>query len=456
MPLLNVKSKSSTEKDKKIISKTKKSESSYTAVKGIRGGKSLLQRITAVVSALNVYTAKIKDKYEILTDLESIEEYFKDMVKNGEAALDTETSSLDPISCDIAGICLYTPGRKAAYIPLGHISYITLQSVPNQPSKDAVADLFGKYKDNIKWIFHNAKFDIRVMKHKLGVDLNIYWDTQVAAVMLNENEVSKKLKFLYKKYCDPESEESEQYEKLFDGLPFTLIPYSAGYVYAAGDSYKTFALYEFQKQYLNEENLPGPYDVYRNIEIPCIPVTAWMEDNGISFDMDKNEELHNRYHVIRDEREKAVNDIISEYEDDIIKYIRANAKAKLKYPVNINSPLQLSELIYDVIKLTWKGRKNDERGTGEEILQKLDHPLCKAILEYREVDKLISTYIDKLPTMLNPVTGKIHCSFHQNGTVTGRFSSSDPNAQNIPSKNKEIRQMFCASLGHVMVGADYS
>ena len=124
-------------------------------------------------------------------------------------------------------------------------------------------------------------------------------------------------------------------------------------------------------------------------------------------------------------------------------------------PISINSPTQLAILLYDILNVP-PVSKEKPRGTGEEILVDIDLPLCKLILEYRGIYKLLSTYIDKLPETVNPKTNRIHASFNQYGAATGRFSSSDPNLQNIPSHNKDIRQMFRASEGKVLVGSDFS
>ena len=135
-------------------------------------------------------------------------------------------------------------------------------------------------------------------------------------------------------------------------------------------------------------------------------------------------------------------------------YITRNPRS-LSYPINYSSPKQLSILLYDIIKVA-PVSKDNPRGTGEDILVKLNLSVGNAVLKCRGLEKLIGTYIDKLPKDINPKTGKIHASFNLTGTVTGRFSSSDPNLQNIPSHNKEIRKMFVAEEGCVFVGSDYS
>jgi DNA polymerase I-like protein with 3'-5' exonuclease and polymerase domains len=143
------------------------------------------------------------------------------------------------------------------------------------------------------------------------------------------------------------------------------------------------------------------------------------------------------------------------YEKEIQEYKQKNSNHKLSDPINIGSSTQLAILLYDILGIEPPDKKSP-RGTGVDILQKIDNPICKAVLEYRTVSKLITTYIDKLPNCVNPKDGRIHCNFNQYGADTGRFSSSDPNLQNIPSHNKDIRKMFKAQDGYILMSSDYS
>ena len=441
MPLVKKLQKSSREQDTAILDKVNNKQVANMTVKG---GKSILDTINSITAVVNTKLGKYKDKYVVLRTEDEIMLYISKIQANHISALDTETSGLDPISDELAGICLYTPGEKAAYIPYGHISYITQQRVNNQPSKEFLLDVFNSLSD-IKWIFHNAKFDIRVMRNQLGIDLIPYWDTMLASKCIDENE-SAALKNLHLKYCNSSDTESLTYDKLFEGIPFTLVPIKTGYLYAAGDAIKTFELYEYQKTVLNRRNLPGPYNVFMNIEMPTIRVVADMEDRGITLNVEYAKQLSEKYHKQLEENEKAVYDIINNYSVQINKYIKTHPDNKLSNPINISSPTQIAILLYDILGLQ-SPDKNKPRGTGEEILTALDHPLSKVILDYRGTVKLLSTYIDKMPEIVNPKTGRIHCSFNQYGAKTGRFSSDNPNMQNIPSHNKDIRKMFSGNNG---------
>lgn len=147
---------------------------------------------------------------------------------------------------------------------------------------------------------------------------------------------------------------------------------------------------------------------------------------------------------------------LSLYESEIEEYrIKQGSSCKLPEKINPASPEQLSILLYDIMKLPPVSKKKP-RGTGEEILEQFDNPLVTALLKFRKASKLVSTYVDKFPKIINAKTGRIHARFNQLGTITGRFSSDDPNLQNIPSHAKDIRKMFKASDGYVMLSCDYS
>ena len=139
----------------------------------VKGGKSVYERISTIVAVVNTKLGKYKDKYELLRTAEDVRAYVDDIIKFGYGAIDTETSSLEPITTTIAGVCLYVPGRKACYIPFNHVSYVTGVLSSNQVSMpDMAAELRRAEDAGVKWVFHNAKFDIRVCRNQLGVELS--------------------------------------------------------------------------------------------------------------------------------------------------------------------------------------------------------------------------------------------------------------------------------------------
>ena len=432
----------------------KKAKSSITRT-SIKGGGNLSQKIDMMISMAETKLKHYKEDYDLIRDKESLHEYIDLCIKNGECAIDTETTGLNPLLVDIVGVCLYTKGKKAVYIPINHKSHITNVRTSNQLTEKEVAEELKRF--NGKWIMHNSKYDIRVIRHCLGLNLKCYWDTMLAGYCIDENE-SHRLKDLHLKYCDSKDTESLTFDKLFNGIRFDYVPIKVAYLYAAGDAIKTFELYEYQKTVLNRRRLAGPYNVFMNIEMPLVEVVADMEDRGVCLDFEICDKLLEKYTNIRKERLEQANKAISMYQEQIDEYKMKNPNNKLSDPISLSSPTQLAILFYDILKLESPDKKSP-RGTGEEILKHFakgkEKNLCEAILGMRNVDKLLNTYIEKMPNIALK-DGRIHASFNQYGAKTGRFSSSDPNLQNIPSHNKEIRQMFKAQDGYILLGADYS
>lgn len=472
-------SKANDKKALEILSKKKNKKTPVATVVP----KTIKQKVEyAKDLSLQVFGNKL-DKIELVTDPNRIEEYLHNTLKNGILAVDTETNGLDRIDGKIAGICLYTPGEKGIYIPIGHVSYMT-----NQPLKDNVDTWKMKWffdvcnENNVKYILHNAKFDMHILYWMIGVKIIPYWDTLIAGQLLNENEPHG-LKVLYQKYCVRADEEQQvaKFNTLFNGIEFNSIPPSVGYMYAAFDPIMTYELYKFQEQYLDKEvgqycyrkGLERVADVFREIEMPLIEVVFDMEVQGVDIDTDLAKELKDKYTYY-------MNLAVDNFKAQIIELEVAGAfdELRVKHPdkfnkiselgdinINIASNAQLVILFYDVLKLD---PPKGQRSVGEEQLKQLHHPLVDCILEYRGMSKLLSTYIEAIPNHIAKKDGKLHANFNQYGAKTGRFSSSDPNLQNIPSKTKklsdgtvidaghDIRQMFIAGEGNVIIGGDFS
>lgn len=444
--------RSTRQADSAIIARCGQTKSAPISLKG---GKGIMSAISSASAIVTMKLGKYADDYIVLRDDASVIAYFDKIIENTEGAIDTETTSLDPINCTIAGVCLYTPAMKPAYIPINHVSHITNVPLSNQVSAELVgAQIIRAGKALVKWIMHTANYDVRVIKHQLGVPILCYWDVYIGARLLNENEPAG-LKDWHIKYCDSKDTEALSFEKLFAGIPFTLVPISIAYLYAAGDGLKTYEVYQYQKQFLNRRTLPGVFHVFMNLEMPLIPVVTEMEDAGIAYDEEFGKYLSDKYNAMLIERAEAFYKVASMYQKELDAYKTSHPNHILDDPILITSPDQIAVLLYDV--LGYKSPEKDKpRGTGEDILLKLDVPLSKAILDYRETSKLLTTYVDKMPKILDPNTGRIHCKFNQVGAGTGRFSSSEPNMQNIPSHNKEIRKMFKATDGYCFISCDLS
>lgn len=426
-------------------------------------GGGLIETIARINALVNSKLGKYADEYEyyLEEDKDKFVRYIDKCIENGCVAIDTETTGLNPITDKIVGMSLYTPGLKAIYIPIHHISYITGVEVEGQLKKSFLKEQLCRLTDGVRIIMYNAKFDLRVIKNQLGVTLHCYFDCHLAAMCLNENEPHG-LKNLHSKYVLDGKEDEFAFGKLFDGITFDYVPIRTGYIYAARDAIDTYELYEWQLPYLTKDNelckeydLVGVSNVFWNIEMPCIDVLADMEDTGIAFDLNYAKELSEKYHKRAEENVEEFYKILDMYSDEIKKFKSSNPSqgSKLSDPINISSPTQLAILFYDILKVNADEKLG--RSTGVEALEKIDNPLCKAILDVRATEKLLSTYIDKLPECILS-DGRIHCSINQYGAKTGRMSSDSPNLQNIPSHNKDIRKMFVASEGCLLMSADFS
>ena len=448
------------ESDSQVLQKLKTAQPKAVTVRG--GGKGgIANQIASITDVVDKYLGKYKDVYQPIQDLGVLHDYISECIGNGYISIDTETDGLDPLQNHIAGICIYTPNQKGSYIPLNHINYITNEPLKHQLIVDDVAKEFDRLLKAKPYIdMFNSSFDIRVLRNQANIkDIYCTWDGYLAQRLLNENEPSNALKKLHQKYILNGEEDEFRFDELFRGVVFTKIPISTAYLYASHDPVVTKELCDYQRQFMradsDRDDMKRLYWVMDKIEMPLVKVVADMEDMGIKLDLSYNEMLKEKYHKLLDDAENEFYDVCSHYQKQIDTYVAKNPNAKLDTPINISSPTQLAILLYDILGIDTVDKKSP-RGTGVEILTKIDNDIAKAVLKYRGVEKLISTYIDKLPECVNPNDGRVHCKFNQYGADTGRMSSSDPNLQNIPSHNSEIRQMFVASDGYVLMSSDYS
>ena len=419
-----------------------------------------------VDKTLGVY----KDKTQVIKSKLELFEYVDRAWENDIIAIDTETNnSLDPLTCKLMGLCLYTPRCMNAYIPVNHtdINGNRLDwQVTEQDIKEALERI-----QQIKFLTHNGKFDYQVIYCTCDVKIPIYWDSMIGAKVLNENEHSAGLKQQYIDKIDP-SISKYSIDELFNSIEYQYVDPEVFALYAATDAYMTYRLYEYQKEEFEKKDNKNLYSLFNNIEMPVVTVAAEMELTGVCIDLEYSERLSKKYHKKYDELQGRIQDELHKYDDQVQQWrltdeanfhpvkstgngVGKSKSEQLEDPINIASPTQLSILLYDILKIESVSKKSP-RGTGEDILKKISLPICDLILEQRGLLKLINTYIDKLPQCVSEKDNRLHAHFNQYGAATGRFSSSDPNLQNIPSHNNEIRMMFTASPGYVMVGGDFS
>ncbi|KKN10514.1 hypothetical protein LCGC14_1035780 [marine sediment metagenome] len=356
-------------------------------------------------------------------------------------AFDTETTSLDYLDARIVGVSFAVKAGEAAYLPLRH----DYAGAPKQLDFDAVMkDLRPLLEDPHRLkVGQNLKYDRHVLLNH-GINLQgIAHDTMLESYVLDSTATRHDMDSLAKKYLDRDTIHFEDVAgKGKKQLTFNQIDIEHASPYAAEDADITLQLH--QTLWPKIEAISSLADVYKTLEIPLLPVLNTLERNGVNIDI----------WMLQQQSDNMAKQI-----DDLEK--KAHESAGQVF--NLGSPKQLQEILYEkqalpVKKKTPKGQPS----TAEEVLQDLadeGYELPQIIMQYRSLSKLKSTYTDKLPQQVNKSTGRVHTSYHQAVTATGRLSSSDPNLQNIPIRSengRRIREAFVASDGCVLLAADYS
>ncbi len=378
--------------------------------------------------------------YETILDQQQFSNWLQKLQNSQLIAVDTETTSLDYMVADLVGISLAVEAGEAAYIPFGH-DYL---GAPPQLSREMVLAAIKPILEDpqIKKVGQNLKYDTSVLAQH-GIDLTgIAYDTMLESYVINSVATRHDMDSLAQHYLDVETTSfTEVAGKGASQLTFNQIALEQAGPYAAEDADITLRLHQALWPQVKAE-LPLK-TLFEEIELPLIKVLSRIERTGALVDdtllFQQSQELAER-----------------------LAELETQAWELAGQQFNLASPKQLAEILFTkleipVLKKTAKGAPS----TKEEVLQELalDYPLPKVLLEHRGLAKLKSTYTDKLPVMINPTTRRIHTSYHQAGTATGRLSSSDPNLQNIPIRTAEgrrVRQAFIAPEGHRLIAADYS
>lgn len=406
----------------------------------------------------NEVSEYFKDSPAILiTSVDELHEYVDKCIESGYAGIDTETTGLDRLHDTIVGFSLYTPGEPECYIPNNHKVPIFDTPYKNQLTYEECGREIQRLVDaKVKLILANADFDAAMIYKDYKVDIvpAIYYDVILAWRCIKEDEKDNTLKGLYAKYVmrgqvDP--------KKFSDFFPVKLFPYckpEIAKLYAANDAFITYKLFLWQLPYVTkthekckEKHLEKIADLLWNLEIPLIRVSAYLHRTGIFLDQSVAPPLHERYYAyqLKDEAELAqmVQELIN------TKDIATNRKRPFRTgkDFNVNSQPHVKYLVNNLLSI-------EAKSTGKEVLKEINKPVTQKVLDVRGDIKLLGTYVDKLPKITGP-TGRIHATFNQLGTDTGRYSSKDPNMQNIPSRATDIRHMFRAQPGYVLVSADY-
>lgn len=373
--------------------------------------------------------------YETVTTAEALHAWVDRIRRAKRFAVDTETTSEQPVRAELVGVSLCCEKGKAAYIPVGH-------SYGDQLEKSEVLDALRPVlgDPDIEKIGQNIKYDLIVFRNE-GVDIHgIACDTMLASYLLDPSRRGHSLDDLSRIFLDhamipiKDLIGSGKSQRLFSDVD---IPLAAEY--SAEDADVTYQVAEILCPRIEREGLGA---LFRDVELPLVPILADMEIAGVKVDTAYLRKLSKEFGIMIAATEAEIYELAGE-------------------EFNINSPKQLGEVLFTKLGLKPVKKTKSGPSTSLDVLEQLamEHNLPRKILEFRSIFKLKSTYVDALADLVNPRTGRIHTSYNQAVAATGRLSSSDPNLQNIPVRSPEgrkIRQAFVPEAGHVFVSADYS
>jgi DNA polymerase-1 len=392
----------------------------------------------SIIKELQLSTSLEKAvEYNIISKESELKGLLEEILKAKKVALDLETSSLDPFTGKIVGISIAIDEGRAYYIPVAHLDG------PNIPL-DRVREFLKEVVGMRRFGGHNLKFDIKFLK-KAGIEPEYPdFDTMIEAYLLNPNEKRFNLDEMALKFL---GYKMMSYDEVMQGaLPlfagdFSYVPIERAAKYSCEDADISLRIHNklYPLIYSNEM-----VELYEKIELPLVSVLAQMELKGVFFDTKYLSSLSLEMEKKLSSLSQRIFEIAGE-------------------PFNLNSPKQVAYILFEKLKLpAMKSTNTGAYSTDVEVLENLapDFEIARLLLEYRKIQKLKSTYVDAIPTMVNKHTGRVHASFNQTGTATGRLSSSDPNLQNLPGRTDEGKEIRMAVKPQKenwwILGADYS
>ncbi len=401
--------------------------------------KSLLKGTEAEKAAVEKPPVTLHEKYRfLLVDApELLNAVCQEIKAKGYCALDTEGTSLHPLKGELVGISLCVEPGVSYYVPLGH------KTGEKQIEKELVFELLKPLLEDptIEKYLHHAKFDTLMLLHA-GIELKgIAFDTMVAASLVVGDGQKIGLKYLSDYYLEEPMYSFADVVKKNNYKDFSYVPLALASEYAAADAHQTMKLVPLFKKALSEMGLD---EVFFKLELGLMRVLIEMEKTGIYLDTSVLENIdHTVTHELQSLRMQIIDLIGQEFAQ-----------------INLNSPKQLEELLFNHLKLPVIKKTTQKTGysTDQEVLESLAkvHPVPALIMRYRELFKLKSTYLDALGTYINRKTGRIHTTYNQTAVATGRLASSEPNLQNIPVDRYSMRAAFKPRQGSVFTSADYS
>jgi DNA polymerase-1 len=378
------------------------------------------------------------DDYRLITGRGEFDDLVQNLKKAGTFALDLESTSIEPMRAEIVGLSFSFEPHRAFYLPVGH----AYPGAPEQLSREGVLRTLRPLLEDpgMKKYGQNIKYDYILLANS-GIRLQgIAGDDMIASYLLNPSKHRHSLEELSREYLDRQIiTYSDVAGSGAKAIPFSQVEVGKACRYSGEDADLTLQLAQLLMPKIEAD---GFAELFHEVELPLIEVLAAMEMNGVRLDVPLLEVMSREFEIKMDKISEEIFDLAGE-------------------SFNINSPQQLGKILFERLKLPGGKRTKTGYSTDVEVLNELskDFPLPAKVLEYRSLSKLKSTYVDALPQLVNPKTGRIHTSFNQTVTATGRLSSSDPNLQNIPIRSPEgrrIREAFMPEEGSRILSADYS
>ncbi len=383
-------------------------------------------------------SAREEKTYRVVRSEKDLVEMIRAIRDAGEVSVDTETTSLSPVEAELVGMSFSIREREGWYVPLLSRGMFSEEYPDPVRSMGLLKPLLAD--PAIRKIGQNIKYDLLVLMN-YGIELaGVEFDTMVASYLLAPNERRHNMDDMAEKYLNYKT---ITFKELVgtgkSAVPMEEVPLDKIAEYAAEDADITYRLYAIFKGRLADEGLDG---LFRDIEMPLVPVLAGMERAGVKIDAAyfKKIEAKNR---------------------EMLLEVEGKIHEAAGQPFNINSTRELSKVLFEKLGLKPQRKTKTGLSTDITVLENLkgSHPIIDHLISYRTLSKMMSTYIDALPKLISPKTGRIHTSYNQTVVATGRLSSSDPNLQNIPARDefsKSIRRGFVPEKGRVLMSADYS
>lgn len=444
-----------------IEAAAQKSKALLEPVKTSKSPKGLIAELNSISESVTAY---FKDSPAILiTSVDQLHDYITKAIESRYVGIDTETTGLDRIKDSVVGASLYYPGGVECYIPMKHLHPLFDNPYIGQLSYQEVGTELQRFVDSkTRMIFANADFDLSMIYKDLKVDMCdiCYYDVILAWRCLKEDEKDNALKVLYNKYVMRGKGDPMKFRDFFTPQLFPYCKPEVAKLYAANDAKITYELFKWQLPYVTKDNrkcqkshLESIASLIWDVEFPLIKVCQQMHRTGIYLDKSISSVLLERYKS----QERHELEVLAGMVDELLSNsstLSTFDKKPFRYgsEFNAKSPVHVKYLLYTVMNLP-KGKNGES--TDKEVLGELNLPVTRQILKVRSLGVLISTFVEKLPKATT-VDSRIHAHFNQIGADTGRMSSADPNMQNIPSHATDIRHMFRATPGYVMLSSDYS